>query len=201
MTGAPSEDILTGQPDADELTRWRERLVETVRTKGYEHREEPFELSSGKLSHDFVDGKRALAAGADLALACRYLAARAGEAGVTFDAIGGLTMGADQFAHGVAVVTGCDWFVVRKAPKGRGTNKVLEGADIDGRRVLVCEDAVSTGGSILKAIEAAEAHGATVVGAVTLIDRGDAFAPVMAERDIWYHPALTYRDLGIEPIA
>lgn len=184
-----------------ELEAWRSQLVEIVRAKGYEYRAEPFELSSGRLSHDFVDGKQALARGEDLALACRYFAARAAAEGVTYDAVGGLTMGADQFAHGMAIVTGCDWFVVRKAPKGRGTNKVLEGAAIDGRSVLVCEDAVSTGGSILKAIEAAHDHGATVVGAITLIDRGEAFAPLMAERGIWYVPAMTYRDLDIEPIA
>ena len=172
-----------------------------MRTLGYEYRDEPFELSSGKLSHDFVDGKRALARGADLALACRYFVARAAEADLDYDAVGGLTMGADQFAHGVAIVADCDWFVVRKAPKGRGTNKVLEGADIAGRRVVVCEDAVSTGGSILKAIDAAEAHGAVVAGAFTLIDRGDAFQQTMHDRGIWYLPMMTYRDLEIEPIA
>jgi orotate phosphoribosyltransferase len=188
-------------PSEADRAEWRERLVQVVRTKGYEYRDEPFELSSGKLSHDFVDGKRALAAGADLELACRYFVALAAEAGVAFEAVGGLTMGADQFAHGVAIVAGCDWFVVRKAPKGRGTNKVLEGADITGRRVVVCEDAVSTGGSILKAIEAAEAHGATVVGAFTLVDRGDAFTAVMRDRGIWYRPIMTYHDLGIEPIS
>jgi orotate phosphoribosyltransferase len=184
-----------------ELAEWRAQLVEVVRAKGYEYRQEPFELSSGKLSHDFVDGKHALARGADLALACRYFAALAARDGIAYDAVGGLTMGADQFAHGMAIVAGCDWFVVRKEPKGRGTNKLLEGASIDGRRVLVCEDAVSTGGSLLKAIAAAHDHGATVVGAITLIDRGDAFAPLMAERGIWYAPAMTYHDLGIEPIA
>jgi orotate phosphoribosyltransferase len=192
---------MSSDASGTELAGWRDQLVEIVRTRGYEHRAEPFELASGKLSHDFVDGKRALAAGADLALACRYFAACARRDGIAYEAVGGLTMGADQFAHGMAVVAGCDWFVVRKQPKGRGTNKLLEGASISGRRVLVCEDAVSTGGSILKAIDAAEAEGATVAGAFTLIDRGDAFAPVMAERGLWYVTALTYRDLGIEPIA
>ena len=191
---------MNAPPTAAELAGWRAQLVDIVRTKGYEHRDPPFELSSGKLSHDFVDGKQALAAGADLELACRYIAGRAAEAGVVYDAAGGLTMGADQFAHGLAVVTGCDWFVVRKAPKGRGTDKLLEGASIAGRRVLACEDAVTTGGSIIKAIEAAEAEGATVVGAVTLVDRGDSFAPRMAERGIWYLPVMTYEDLGIEAL-
>jgi orotate phosphoribosyltransferase len=196
-----SRDDADATPTPEDLDAWRAQLVEIVRTKGYEHRAEPFELSSGRMSHDFVDGKQALAAGADLELACRYFAACAVEAEVAYDAVGGLTMGADQFAHGMAVVTGCDWFVVRKAPKGRGTNKVLEGAAIAGRRVLISEDAVSTGGSILQAIDVAAQHGAEVVGAITLVDRGDAFAPQMAERGIWYRPAMTYHDLAIEPIA
>jgi orotate phosphoribosyltransferase len=188
-------------PTGDELDAWRAQLVAIVREKGYERRDEPFELASGKLSHDFVDGKQALGAGADLALACRYIAGRAAQDGVEFDAAGGLTMGADQFAHGIAIVAGCDWFVVRKERKGRGTGKLVEGAPIAGRRVLACEDAVSTGGSILQAIDAAREAGATVVGAVTLVDRGDAFATTMADRGLWYLPVMTYRDLGIEPIA
>jgi orotate phosphoribosyltransferase len=196
-----SEPGAVSAVEPTEMAQWREQLVDVVRTRGYERRDEPFTLASGRLSHDFVDGKRALAAGADLALACRYVAAAAAAAGVTFDAAGGLTMGADQFAHGLAVVCGCDWFVVRKEPKGRGTDKLLEGADISGRRVLVCEDAVSTGGSLLKAIDTAVAHDASVVGAMTLVDRGDAFAPVMAERGIWYLAVMDHRDLGIEPIA
>lgn len=195
---------MTGDPlvvHAGELAAWRTRLVELVRTKGYEHRAEPFQLASGRLSHDFIDAKRALATGSDLALACRYIDAQAVDAGVHYDAVGGLTMGADQFAHGMAVVTGCDWFVVRKAPKGRGTNKRIEGADIAGRRVLVAEDAVSTGGSLLEALDVAEAEGAVPVGAVTLVDRGDALAPRLAERGVWYLAVLTYHDLGIDPIA
>jgi orotate phosphoribosyltransferase len=171
-----------------------------VRERGYERRDEPFVLASGLRNHDFVDGKRALARGADLALACRYLAARAARAGVTYDAVGGLTMGADQFAHGMAVVTGCQWFVVRKEPKGRGTNRLVEGAEVRGLRVLVAEDAVSTGGSLLKAADAVAAEGAEVVGAVTLVDRGETLAPVLAARGLWYEAVLTYRDLGIDPI-
>lgn len=187
-------------PTDAELNEWRARLVEAVRTKGYARRDEPFELASGGMSHDFVDAKRALAAGSDLALACRYIAARAARDGIEFDAVGGLTMGADQFAHGLAVVTGCDWFVVRKEPKGRGTNKLVEGADVTGLRVLVAEDTVSTGGSLIKAADVVEAEGAIVVGAVTLVDRGDTLAPRIAERGLWYLPVLDYHDLGIDPI-
>ena len=186
--------------DDNTLATWRDTLIDVVMRKGYERRDQPFELSSGELSHDFVDGKRALAAGADLALACRYMVELARRAEIPFDAAGGLTMGADQFAHGIAVLTGCDWFVVRKQPKGRGTNKLVEGASVEGRRALVLEDVVTTGASILKAVDAIEAEGATVVGAATLVDRGEVTGAAFAARGIWYGSVLTYRDLGIVPV-
>jgi orotate phosphoribosyltransferase len=107
------------------------RLLEIVRERALRQFDEPRELSSGELSRDFIDAKAGLSRGADLALACRIIAARVAEAGIEWDAVGGLTMGADQFAHGIAVVLGDeshDWFVVRKAPKGRGTNQLVEGA-------------------------------------------------------------------------
>ena len=95
---------IVGPVDDGTLATWRTDLLEVVMRKGYERRDEPFELSSGELSHDFVDGKRALAGGSDLALACRYIVELARRAEVHFDAAGGLTMGADQFAHGIAVL-------------------------------------------------------------------------------------------------
>ena len=61
-------------------------------------------------------------------------------------------MGADQFAHEVAVLADKDWFVVRKEPKGYGTNKIVEGAGLTGTtRVVLVDDVVTTGGSIQRA--------------------------------------------------
>lgn len=178
----------------------RSQLVDIVRRLGYEHRDPPFELSSGRKSHDFIDGKRALAAGSNLRLACQLAIDLAAGAGIEYDAVGGLTMGADHFAHGIALLSGCEWFVVRKEPKGRGTDQLVEGAELEDKRVLLTEDAVTTGGSIQKACEVVTDEGATVVGAVTLVDRGDSGARYFIERGIWYCPLLTYRDLDIEPV-
>ena len=49
-------------------------------------------------------------------------------ADIEFDCVGGLTMGADHLSHVIAVLAKTRWFVVRKEPKGRGTNKLIEGA-------------------------------------------------------------------------
>ena len=184
------------------MTDRREELVDIVRRNGVRRLDEPVVLASGELSRDFVDGKAALAQGRDLRVACEVLLEQVQQAhGLSFDAVGGLTMGADQFAHVVAVLADSKWFVVRKEPKGRGTNQLVEGAAVgEGTRVLLVEDVVTTGGSIQKAYDAIIALGAEVVGAVTLVDRGEVAARFFDERAIPYVALVTYRDLGIEPV-
>ena len=187
----------------DELGSMRAELLEVVRSKALLQFDEPRELSSGEMSRDFVDVKRGLARGADLWLGCAVMARTVVGAGVGFNAVGGLTLGADQFSHGVAtyLADDCEWFVVRKKPKGRGTNQLIEGSQLDGSsRVLLVEDAVTTGGSIQQAYQHVVDTGATVVAASTMVDRGDEAAGYFEERGVAYLPVFTYRDLGIEPI-
>jgi orotate phosphoribosyltransferase len=179
----------------------RQRVIQIVKERGLIHFDEPVRLASGELSHDFVDGKAALAHGEDLATACRAMLLGLEDAGLSFDAVGGLTMGADQFAHGMAVLGSCDWFVVRKEPKNRGTNQLIEGARIDTEtRTLLVDDVVTTGGSIQRAYEAIGAAGGSVVAAATLVDRGDTASRFFDERGVPYFRLVTYSDLEIPPV-
>jgi orotate phosphoribosyltransferase len=158
-------------------------------------------LASGAVSSDFVDGKQALSRGEDLELACRAVLEVLHERGIDFDAVGGLTLGADPLAHLLAVLARRSWFVVRKAPKGRGTNKIIEGAML-GRdtRVLLVDDVVTTGGSMLQAYSLLKETGATVVAAVALVDRADLAARQFETLGIPYIALVSYRDLGIDPV-
>jgi orotate phosphoribosyltransferase len=195
----PATGSRPGRVRRQTLTALRTRVIEIVEARGLLRLDEPVRLSSGQLSRDFVDGKAALADGDDLELACRALMEAVD--GIAFDAIGGLTMGADQFAHVVAVLAHKRWFVVRKEPKGRGTNKLVEGSPVgEGTRALLVDDVVTTGGSIQRAHQAVTALGATVVGAITLVDRGEVASRYFADLAVPYVPLVTYRDLGIDPV-
>jgi orotate phosphoribosyltransferase len=176
----------------------RRKLAELVRRTGYERREEPFQLSSGGFSHDYVDGKFAVATGAALRQASQAVVDLFDE---PFDAAGGPTMGADALAVGVALVSGCSWFSVRKEPKGHGRGAWIEGARLGpGVRVVMIEDVVSTGASLLRAAEKVTDMGAEVVGATALLDRSPQVAARFEEAGVRWMPLLTWTDLDIEPL-
>ncbi len=178
----------------------RAALLDILKTKGLLRLDAPVQLSSGAMSRYFLDGKKALAQGADLALACQCLLDLADAAGIEFDAVGGLTLGADQFAHGVAIVGDKEWFVVRKQPKGRGTDKFVEGASLEGKRVLLVDDVITTGGSSLTAKERIDAVGGIVVLASTLVARSDEPSTTFADAGVTFIPLATYEDLGIPAV-
>ena len=176
----------------------RDEVVELVRELGHEKRDEAFTLSSGETSYDYIDGKRAIAQGRALRTAAQAIIELAKARDAEFDAVGGLTMGADPLAHAVALLSDTSWFAVRKEPKKHGKQKLIEGAVLaPGVRVLVVDDVVTTGKSILQAIEAITELGADVTLAVTLVDRGDLAREAMRAHSVPYEPLATYTDLGI----
>lgn len=176
-------------------------LLEIVRGGGLTVLDEPVELASGEHSRYFIDGKQALSSGKDLRAACSAMIAVANEMNIGWDAVGGLTLGADHFAHGMAIVSGCDWFSVRKQPKGRGTNKLIEGVALGSSvRVLLVDDVVTTGKSIQQAYQAISNTGAQTVLAMTLVDRGEVAHAFFEQLGVPYRALLTYRDLEIPEV-
>ena len=117
-----------------------------------------------------------------------------------YDAVGGLTLGADPVAYAMMHVAArngkkIDAFVVRKAEKQHGLQRRIEGPDVKGRRVLAVEDTSTTGGSVLTAVEALREAGAIVVGVAVIVERGAKQAIVDAGLE--YRTAYSLAELGL----
>ena len=117
-----------------------------------------------------------------------------------YDAVGGLTLGADPVAVAMLHVAAArgrklDAFVVRKEGKAHGLQRRIEGPDVAGRRVLAVEDTSTTGGSVLAAVEALREAGAIVVGVAVIVERGAA--PAIAEAGLDYRAAYSLEELGL----
>lgn len=159
---------------------------------------DPVQLSSGAFSDFYIDGRRVTldAAGA------HALAVVMGEmlAGLDFVAVGGPTMGADPIVgallyhlHAVGQV-GVAGFIVRKEVKGHGLQRLIEGPALPpGAPVVMVEDVVTSGGSVLKAIKAAEESGLRVVKVLALVDREAGAAQALGDYD--FSPVFTRSEL------
>lgn len=162
---------------------------------------EPVELAGGDLSMEFIDGKLAVVDPDIFPIAGRAMAKAAEDAGAEFYAVGGLLVGAAPFTFAVSTEAHKRWFLVRKEPKGRGTNLWIEGVRITpGMPVMIVDDVVTRGGSIQTACERVEEAGGKVVFATTLVDRANFARDYFRRRGIPYDPILNYYDLGIEPV-
>ncbi len=117
-----------------------------------------------------------------------------------YDAVGGLTLGADPVAVAMMHVAGVrgkkiDAFVVRKAEKAHGLQRRIEGPDVKGRRVVAVEDTSTTGGSVLTAVEALREAGAIVVGVAVIVERGAKQA--ILDAGLEYRAAFTLNELDL----
>jgi orotate phosphoribosyltransferase len=176
------------------------KVTSLIRQKGYTRLPQAVRLAGGQLSADYVDGKVAVGAGEDLALVASAMIDTAREL-TTFTVIGGLTMGADPFAHAVAVLAPCKWISVRKQPKGRGLDKWIEGGPLTtSDRVLLVDDVVTSGNSIITAYNRVIAAGASVVAAIAMVDRGESVKKRFDRVGVPYRALVTYADLGISPV-
>jgi orotate phosphoribosyltransferase len=119
-----------------------------------------------------------------------------------FEAVGGLTLGADPVAtsmlHAAAAAGDrLDAYVVRKEAKKHGMQRLIEGTAVAGRRVLVVEDTSTTGKSPLAAVEAVREAGADVVGVATIVDRDTGAREVIENAGLEYRFAVSLADLGL----
>ncbi|MEZ5168483.1 MAG: orotate phosphoribosyltransferase [Acidimicrobiales bacterium] len=161
-------------------------------------REGDYTLKSGRRSRWFIDSKQT---------ACRpdgiVAIADAALAVIPDDvtAIGGLTMGADPVAFGIAAVAATRGrllrsFSIRKEAKGHGVTGRLAGALLPGDRVVITEDTVTRGSSPMEAVSVVRELGAEPVLVLTVVDRGGTCEAMAAAEGIPFVALATAMDLG-----
>ena len=176
----------------------RTDLIEQIRTLAVVHGK--VTLASGREADYYVDMRRVTLDGVASPLVGRVMNELVSD--LEFDAVGGLTLGADPVAtamlHARAAEGGrLDVFVVRKEAKAHGMQRRIEGAAVAGRRVLVVEDTSTTGGSPLEAVEAVRAEGGEVVGVAVIVDRATGAAEVIEAAGVPYRYAVGLADLEL----
>ena len=142
-------------------------LLQLLRDKCY--RKGNFKLSSGAESEHYINCKNVTLSGDGLRLVSLELSTLVEEGSV---AVAGLTLGADPIVAGVAMIGGYDGLIIRKEPKGHGTQALIEGPpQVEGAKITVLEDVVTSGKSAIKAVEKLREAGYTVNRVATIVDR------------------------------
>ncbi|MFT4011029.1 MAG: orotate phosphoribosyltransferase [Nocardioidaceae bacterium] len=158
-------------------------------------------LSSGREADYYVDLRRITLDGAAAPLVGEVM--RELTRDLDYDAVGGLTLGADPVATAMLHAAArddqvLDAFVVRKEGKAHGLQRRIEGPEVAGRRVLAVEDTSTTGGSVLTAVEALREAGANVVGVAVIVDRDTGSREKIEAAGLPYLFAYDRADLGLE---
>jgi len=158
-------------------------------------------LASGKEADYYVDLRRVTLDGVAAPLVGEVMTELVAD--LEFDAVGGLTLGADPVAvamlHHAAHKGGrLDAFVVRKESKAHGLQRRIEGTEVAGRKVLVVEDTSTTGGSVMTAVQAVRDAGAEVVAVAVIVDRNTGAKELIEAAGVPYRYAVGLADLGLE---
>jgi orotate phosphoribosyltransferase len=173
------------------------RLKEIIRQKSY-ITEGDFKLASGATSSFFFDMKVTMLDPEGASLAADLILDKI--AGQNVTAIGGLVIGACPIASAVCVRsfdrgTPVNAFYVRKEPKKRGTQKMIEGAALKpGDRVVMVEDVTTSGGSVLQAADVVRELGCMIVKVITLVDREQGAKENLALKGLSLDPVFTRHD-------
>jgi len=165
----------------------REQLLRLIAKNSF--RLGDFTLSSGLKSDYYVDCRTTTLHAQGAGLTGRVFLDLFRENGWQPDAIGGLTMGADPIVVAVALLSAQDpaakpihGFLVRKAEKSHGMGRRIEGFQEKGAKVVIVDDACTTGSSTIQAIEAAREFGFEIIGVACLVEREEAGGRAAVEK-------------------
>ncbi|MFC1944426.1 orotate phosphoribosyltransferase [Chloroflexota bacterium] len=160
-------------------------------------------LSSGARSGRYFDGKKVT-----LSPEGAYEVGKAvfeEIAPFAVDAVGGPTIGADPIAAAVSLVSHLEGsplpaFIVREQAKEHGLQQQVYGHLPPGASVAIVDDVITSGGSILRAIDAVEALGCRVAVVVALVDRHEGGSDRLRRMGYQFRAFLGYREAGVVEI-
>lgn len=180
----------------------RDALLDLIRAEALQRGE--FVLASGKKASYYLDCRNITLhpRGANVIAEGMLDAMQA--AGPLPEAVGGMAIGADPITASIITLAGqrdlpLKGFMVRKEPKGHGMGRQVEGPVRAGQRVVIVEDVITSGGSALKAVDAAREFGLEVERVIAIIDRLAGGEEAFREKGLELTTLTTIRDFGIEP--
>ncbi len=180
-----------------DLKEKKNELLQMIKEKAFIRGERI--LASGKKANFYIDGKQLTLDPHGLYLFANVILDLIATEDV--DAIGGPTLGADPIAAAVSALSSrtakpIKAFIVRKEAKQHGMQKMIEGPELKaGQKVVMVEDVITTGGSVLKAIREVEQLGVKVIRTICLVDRAEGGKEIL--KDYNYTPLFELKDLGI----
>jgi len=177
------------------MTQQKARLLEIIKEKSLLRGQ--FKLASGGISDYFLDMKPTMFGAEGLSLIADIVFDLVRDE--QFDLIGGLELGAVPIINAVSMKS---WparpiagFVVRKEKKGHGTDQKIDGNFRDNTTVILIEDVITKGGSVMQAVRAVRERGATVRKIIALVDRLEGAEENLAREGIPLVSVFTTRDL------
>jgi orotate phosphoribosyltransferase len=200
MLHAANASAHTARPndEAVPLKEKRARLLAIIREKSFLTEGGPFKLASGAASDYYLDLKPTMFSpeGINLIADIVYNMVREDR---SVEAVGGLELGAVPIANAVSMRSfserPVDAFVVRKEKKDHGTSKKIDGNFRENSHVVLFEDVTTRGGSVMEAVHAVRARGATVTKIITIVDRLEGAAENLRKEGITLEAVFTIKDL------
>ena len=193
---------LISDEETPKMSYDRDALLELIRTESLQRGE--FTLASGKKASYYLDCRNITLhpKGANVIAEGMLDAMRS--TGTLPEAVGGMAIGADPITASIITLAGqqdlpLKGFMVRKEPKDHGTGKQVEGPVKAGQRVVIVEDVITSGGSALKAVDAAREYGLVVEKVIAIIDRLAGGEEAFKAKGLELQTLTTIRDFGIEP--